>query len=328
MKEKKIVKLSFLFIFLAANYLFFASIARGVDNSAASPFLTLEGHDIGITTNAPAQITTGSSGTSSSTSGSTSTAVAVVKPVKGVVRVSTSLNIRTGPWGKIIGSFHNNDQVQIIGKVGEWYKITWNGKTVYCHSDYITVDSATASTIPVSSSGTSTGPSTGTSPGDPGKVITSNGGSRLEVPKLCQMTTNCPAPGSACGPTALAMILSYYNAQSTSAMVTRLWNVCGSTKASGTSREGLVTGARSYGFPNAEWFTGKGLSWIQEQIKAGKPILAYVTHHYVVIKGFDANGNVIINDPGRSVVERVMPFNQFAGWWNGGGLNHAAMVLK
>ncbi|MFZ2957233.1 MAG: SH3 domain-containing protein [Candidatus Ozemobacteraceae bacterium] len=56
---------------------------------------------------------------------------------EGTVKVSSSLNIRTSPWGKIVGKFHNGDKVKIIGSQGDWYKIKWNGKTVYCHKNYI-----------------------------------------------------------------------------------------------------------------------------------------------------------------------------------------------
>ena len=53
------------------------------------------------------------------------------------VRVSSSLNIRTGPWGKIVGWFSNNDKVNIIGREGDWYKISHNGETRYIHSRYV-----------------------------------------------------------------------------------------------------------------------------------------------------------------------------------------------
>ncbi|EKD84100.1 MAG: hypothetical protein ACD_39C00246G0001, partial [uncultured bacterium] len=53
------------------------------------------------------------------------------------VRVSTSLNIRKGPWGEIVGGFNNNDQVNIIGREGDWYKISHNGETRYIHSRYV-----------------------------------------------------------------------------------------------------------------------------------------------------------------------------------------------
>lgn len=59
------------------------------------------------------------------------------KTIRGTVKVGSSLNVRSGPWGQIIGSLHNNDQVKIIGKSGDWYKIDHGGKTAYVHANYI-----------------------------------------------------------------------------------------------------------------------------------------------------------------------------------------------
>ena len=66
-------------------------------------------------------------------------------PDYGYVRVNTSLNVRTGPWGKIIGSLYNNNKVKIIGKKGNWYKILHNGKTAYVHSWYVSSNKGSSS---------------------------------------------------------------------------------------------------------------------------------------------------------------------------------------
>ncbi len=58
----------------------------------------------------------------------------------GTVHVYTALNIRTSPWGTIIGKFKDGDQIQIIGREGDWFKITWNGRTAYCHSNYVSLN--------------------------------------------------------------------------------------------------------------------------------------------------------------------------------------------
>ena len=58
-------------------------------------------------------------------------------PDYGYVRVNTSLNVRTGPWGTIIGSLYNNDRVRIIGREGNWYKIEHNGGVADVHSWYV-----------------------------------------------------------------------------------------------------------------------------------------------------------------------------------------------
>ncbi|MBF0544380.1 MAG: C39 family peptidase [Candidatus Riflebacteria bacterium] len=244
------------------------------------------------------------------TSNTTSNSPSVSNPVKGIVHVNPSLNIRNGPWGQVIGSFCDGAEVQIIGKDGDWYKISWNGTPAYCYSDYISIGGTT--------------PTGNTS----GKIATSDGGAKLNVPKLNQMTVNCPAPGSACGPSSLAMAISFYNGQDPSKMASQLWNICGSTSDEGTPHDGLVKGAQNYGFPNAKWYYDVGLTWIKEQISAGKPIVANVTNHYLVIKGFDTSGNLILNDPYFNGVERVMSFDEFSGWWNGGGCYHSAMLLK
>ena len=77
------------------------------------------------------------------------TAAAKPKTTPGTVKVSPSLNIRTSPWGKIIGSFHNNDKVTIIGSEGDWYKISYNGQTAYIHQNYVDTPTKKAGSTPV-----------------------------------------------------------------------------------------------------------------------------------------------------------------------------------
>jgi len=59
------------------------------------------------------------------------------RPEIATVDVETSLNIRNTPWGDISGNLKKGDQVTIVGQLGDWYKITVNGKTAYVHSAYI-----------------------------------------------------------------------------------------------------------------------------------------------------------------------------------------------
>jgi uncharacterized protein YgiM (DUF1202 family) len=53
------------------------------------------------------------------------------------VDVDTTLNIRTSPWGDIVGNFVKGDKVTIVGQSGDWYKIKKGGKTFYVHSAYV-----------------------------------------------------------------------------------------------------------------------------------------------------------------------------------------------
>ena len=64
----------------------------------------------------------------------------------GTVNVDSNLNIRTSPWGDIIGSFSNGDRVEVVGKSGNWYKIKRNGGFAYVYADYINRGGAAAAT--------------------------------------------------------------------------------------------------------------------------------------------------------------------------------------
>lgn len=57
--------------------------------------------------------------------------------VTGKVIVSSSLNVRSGPWGDVIGTLGPNARVTIIGVFGDWYKIEFNGKTAYVHASWV-----------------------------------------------------------------------------------------------------------------------------------------------------------------------------------------------
>jgi murein DD-endopeptidase MepM/ murein hydrolase activator NlpD len=56
---------------------------------------------------------------------------------EGTVEVSTSLNVRSGPWAGIIGKLNSGDKVRILSREGDWYKISWNGQTAFVHANYI-----------------------------------------------------------------------------------------------------------------------------------------------------------------------------------------------
>ncbi len=93
---------------------------------------TLKGHETGDKGSGSSSSNAAQANESASVSGS-----ATLPEGDAYVKVNTALNIRTGPWGQIVGWFHNNDQVKIIGRDGDWYKISHNGQTRYIHSRYV-----------------------------------------------------------------------------------------------------------------------------------------------------------------------------------------------
>lgn len=57
----------------------------------------------------------------------------------GYVNVNTRLNVRTAPWGKIIGKLYDGAKLKIIGREGDWLKIHYNGGVAYVHSHYVQI---------------------------------------------------------------------------------------------------------------------------------------------------------------------------------------------
>jgi len=70
-------------------------------------------------------------------------------PVQGTVQVSTHLNVRDGPWSTILGSLKGGDSVSIIGQEGDWYKISYGGKTAFVHANYVSTPTKGAGSTPV-----------------------------------------------------------------------------------------------------------------------------------------------------------------------------------
>lgn len=79
-------------------------------------------------------------------------------PIDGTVEVIGSLNIRTGPWGSIIGGFTSGASVKIIGTNGPWYKIEYQGGTAYIHQNYVSTANKPAGQVPVVYPADYTGP--------------------------------------------------------------------------------------------------------------------------------------------------------------------------
>jgi len=76
-------------------------------------------------------------------------APAAASTIAGTVRVGTSLNIRSSPWGTITGRLRDNDRVEITGESGDWYKINHNGQTAYVHKNYVETAERRAGITPV-----------------------------------------------------------------------------------------------------------------------------------------------------------------------------------
>jgi hypothetical protein len=92
---------------------------------------------------------------------------------QGTVTARWKLNVRTGPWGKIIDGFLTGTKVDIVAREGDWYKIRYGSGFAYVHTSLVDV---AGTPLPDSSTPTSPGVTT-TAPGTipPGKTGGING---------------------------------------------------------------------------------------------------------------------------------------------------------
>ena len=67
--------------------------------------------------------------------------------VKGTI-TAAALNIRSYPWGDIIGTYKKGDEIDIIGELGDWYKVKYNGQIGYIHGNWVTTPDKQGQTAP------------------------------------------------------------------------------------------------------------------------------------------------------------------------------------
>jgi len=69
---------------------------------------------------------------------------AAPKSTSSGVVMAAALNVRSGPWGDVIGSMKVGSKIEIISKEGSWYKIRFNGKEAFVHAGYIATETSVA----------------------------------------------------------------------------------------------------------------------------------------------------------------------------------------
>lgn len=85
---------------------------------------------------------------------------ASIFPATGVVinLEKIGLNVRTKPWGTILGVLPNSARVTVTGVSGEWYQIEYKGRTAYAYKTYIAINNgAQTEAVSDKDSGKSTG---------------------------------------------------------------------------------------------------------------------------------------------------------------------------
>lgn len=114
-----------------------------------------------ITENKPSSESSSNTGNSSSTTDSNNSSQ-TMNAVGVVTNVSSNLRVRKQPSSSavVLGYLLNNENVDITGKEGNWYKINFKGSVGYVSADYIKISTGSDNT---SGSNSSTGSNSNTS---------------------------------------------------------------------------------------------------------------------------------------------------------------------
>ena len=77
-----------------------------------------------------------------------SSADGVAYPCEGNVNCHWRLNVRVGPWGKIIDGYVPGTRVQIVAREGDWYRIKYGSTYAYVHTSLVDAPGEPASDGP------------------------------------------------------------------------------------------------------------------------------------------------------------------------------------
>ncbi len=229
------------------------------------------------------------------------------------------LNVRTSPWGEIIGTLQKGAKIEIIGQEGDWYKIKIDGKEAYVYSSLVSADSpaaqqqnadasassgqagATSNANADSSTQTSTDNASGdtpkTEPAAPEKPAQEN--ANAETPYFNQYDNEFFS-ASTCQNTSLAMVLAKYGWKGNPDQITKGYGKDMAQTPGGleyvfnaiAEQEGMKVRIKSH--------TAGTMEMINKLLAEGKPVIAHgwftKSGHVVTITGFDGQ-NYTVNDP-------------------------------
>lgn len=176
-----------------------------------------------------------------------------------------------------------------------------------------------------------------TPPLDPPRASAPAGDARreLDVPEHSQYVAEFPGERGWCSPASMAMLIGAWGmapgvAEAAAGVFDRGYNGTGNW-AFAVAYAGAcgLAGAAAYlrDLVNVERFIAAGLplavsiSWDGDALP-GAP-LAHSDGHVLVVRGFDARGDVIVNDPAQPAVRHVYDRTAFARCW----LDHGGVAL-
>ncbi len=227
------------------------------------------------------------------------------------VNVPHGLNVRNAPGmsGKRIHVLKSNAEITVLEKKGGWYRVQYGEIEGWVYGKCITRGKTPAK------------PKTGAKPL---KVNV-----KLAVPKRTQYEkANGKYQKSWCGPTSLAMVYEFHGKKETTYKVAK--RIYDFDARVGTFAKDIVKDAKRNGFKKTRIKTGVDFDFLEKELKAGNPVIvgvevAWQSGHYMVVVGLEGD-KVIVNDPGRTGVQRTFSRSWFLTQWN--GRNRRSIVVK
>ncbi len=180
-----------------------------------------------------------------------------------------------------------------------------------------------------SSTGSNQAPAAPQTQKDPPAASTSGtgtGGDLLSMPLINQNTGGGKHPEAYCGPTSVRMVLAHYGieAGADEVALTDFGSGAMYRKGDGSTHEGMNTALRHYGL-QTNFDYSHNLAALRAATQRGHPVIVnlegdygpfYTNGHIVVVVGFTAGGDPIINDSAGGV-QRTIPRRTFVNCWQG-----------
>ncbi len=230
------------------------------------------------------------------------------------------LNVRSGPWGDIVGTIPKGAKVEILSREGEWYKIKYDGKEAFVYAGLVSLGgnsepsgvadnanaNANANGAPAQQETEGANADEAAQPApDASSAQTGAAGVSAETPYFCQYDNELYA-GSSCQNTSIAMTLAKYGWKGNPDQITKSYGKDMAQTPAGletvfntvAEKAGLKVRVKSHEAGTMEL--------VNKLLAEGKPVIAHgwftKSGHVVTITGFDGQ-NYTVNDP--------------AGKWNG-----------
>lgn len=148
----------------------------------------------------------------------------------------------------------------------------------------------------------------------------------LSMPLISQRKGGGKYPGAYCGPTSVRMVLAHFGIKAGADEVALKDYGAGPmyVKGEGSTHAGMAAALKHYGL-NAELGHSRSLSTLRAATAKGHPVIVnvkgnygpfYTEGHILVVVGFTADGDVIVNDSAGGV-RRTLDKRRFLNTWQG-----------